>query len=355
MRQIVRQHPRLRSLSWRATIAPMEQMHGLTDRAYRGVDDLRLMQEGLVADFDGAAWRIGDLAWAARENTHSELSLHVRLVFAGDDLAGWTWTWGRGLIDVHLTPERRDLETYDWMLAGAEATVSAMVRAGDPLSECRTEAPEDDAMLAAVLVQRGFTPGGAALQVNRRGLDDLPAAVHLPRGWSTAALETEEHVESKVECHRAAFAPSSLTVEKYRRVRRTWPYRAELDRVVLDEHGGVVATCTAWLDESNGEGLFEPVSTRPADQGRGARRSAALPTHGPAQPTCPSALSHAAACPATSRRRRRWQRWSPTTAGGHVAAASVPSRARRARMPTRARRASVPTRARRSGDRRSRG
>jgi predicted N-acetyltransferase YhbS len=151
-----------------------------------------------------------------------------------------------------------------------------MARAGDAVSECRTWRSEGDDALAGALARRGYTHDGKALQVNRRKLDALPEQFPLPQGWSRAAVDTDQRIDSRVECHRAAFAPSLLTAEKYHRVRRTWPYCAELDRVVLDDRGAVVAACTAWLDETNGEGLFEPVATRPAEQRRGFGRAVCI-------------------------------------------------------------------------------
>lgn len=245
-------------------------------RWYRGVADLRLMQELLIRDLEHTTWRAGDLAWASRMHGQLDLSRHVRLLFGDDGLDGWTWVWSRGLVDVHLTPDRRDAEAYDAMLATAEQTVRDMAEAGDDLSEVRMWADKDDTALTDALTRRGFAPGGDDLQLNRRTLDDLPEPITLPAGWGTASVDSDDRVVARVECHRAAFAPSSLTVEQYNRVRRIWPYRAELDRLILDEDGAAVATCTTWLDDTTAEGLLEPVSTRPADQRRGFGRAVCI-------------------------------------------------------------------------------
>ena len=71
-------------------------------------------------------------------------------------------------------------------------------------------------------------------------------------------METRADVISRVEAHRAAFAPSELTFKKYDRARRSWAYRPELDRVVCAPDGEVAAFCTAWLDEQNRAGLLDP-------------------------------------------------------------------------------------------------
>jgi predicted N-acetyltransferase YhbS len=80
----------------------------------------------------------------------------------------------------------------------------------------------------------------------------------------------------RVTAHQAAFAPSDLIVERYERVQARWPYRPELDRIVLTESGEIVAFCTAWNDEENAAGLLEPVGTHPAHQRRGLARAVCL-------------------------------------------------------------------------------
>jgi GNAT superfamily N-acetyltransferase len=250
----------------------------LPSRAYAGTADLRAMQDMLVRNAADTDWRAGDLAWAVRENTHFELSLRVRLFTDSDGtLLGWTWVRGRGLIEAELVVTRRDPILYEAMIAAAETTVEAMVRAGDEVGGLRMWISDQDIALRDAVTARGFAASDLALQINRReSLDELPDPRDLPPGWGFAAVDTDERVASRVECHRAAFAPSSLTARDYARVRRTWPYRSELDRVIVDEQDAVVAACTAWLDEANADGLLEPVATRPSDQGRGYGRAVCI-------------------------------------------------------------------------------
>jgi ribosomal protein S18 acetylase RimI-like enzyme len=84
-----------------------------------------------------------------------------------------------------------------------------------------------------------------------------------------AIVDTPERIVGRVEAHRVAFAPSELSRKMYERVRRTWPYRQELDCIVETDAGEVVAFCTAWIDEKNAAGLLEPVGTLPDHQRRG--------------------------------------------------------------------------------------
>lgn len=136
------------------------------------------------------------------------------------------------------------------------------------------------------LQARGFVlahePGGHVL---RADLISLPDPVP-PPSYVLTHVADDSDVEARVESQRAALAPSDLTVHMYRRVRRTWPYRPELDRIVKTSEGEVVACCTAWLDERNHAGLLKLVSTHPAHQKPGARaagggrRAACTPPRG---------------------------------------------------------------------------
>ena len=69
--------------------------------------------------------------------------------------------------------------------------------------------------------------------------------------------------------HRAVWAPSRLTEERYRRVTRTWPYRSDLDCVVEAPDGTFAAYVLCWYDDDNRVGEFEPVGTHPDYRRRG--------------------------------------------------------------------------------------
>jgi predicted N-acetyltransferase YhbS len=159
------------------------------------------------------------------------------------------------------------------MLDAVEATVAARLRAGDELEEVYTWFVDDVERMTERLQGRGFVPsqelGGQVLLADLTSLRDPDPA---PGAYVLAHVADDGDLEARVESHRAAFAPSDLTVPLYRRVRRTWPYRPELDRIVKTSEGEVVACCTAWLDEGNRAGLLEPVSTHPAHQNRGLGR-----------------------------------------------------------------------------------
>jgi predicted N-acetyltransferase YhbS len=244
-----------------------------TVRPYRGADDLRSMQSLLSAAYAQTDIRIGDLAWIVRGHTHRQLGQDVRLWEAGGALIGWTVFLANGRFHCFADPAAASDALVDELLATVEGMAREAIAAGDPIDALSTygvvswRSPLDDA-LASGLTRHGYgreTYGGGVLARDLTGLDE-PS---LPTGYRLANVDSPERVIGRVEAHRAAFAPSELGRGAYERVRRTWPYRSALDRIVETAAGEVVAFCTAWLDEANAVGLLEPVGTRPDHQRRG--------------------------------------------------------------------------------------
>src|SRR5262249_29800755 len=133
-----------------------------------------------------------------------------------------------------------------------------------------TDALDSNAEAISTLERHGFerAPDGDPFMVYlARELDDLPRS-HLPDGFELSTVRDQD-VESRVEAHRSAFAPSRVTVESYGNVRRAWPYRADLDCIAVAPDGRVAAYCLAWLDTENRVGEFEPVGTHADFRRRG--------------------------------------------------------------------------------------
>ena len=81
-------------------------------------------------------------------------------------------------------------------------------------------------------------------------------------------------VAARVAVHRAAFDPSRVTEESYARVMAEWPYRPDLDCVVVAPDGSFASYALGWIDEANRTGLLEPVGTHPDHRRRGLARAA---------------------------------------------------------------------------------
>jgi GNAT superfamily N-acetyltransferase len=273
-------HPAMEPIGQKTGSYTRCDMTARTVRSYAGVEDLRRMQDAVAAAFATTSIRIGDLAWLARHHTHRELSLDIRLWEAGDGrLIGWTFFRSNGEFNVFVAPGHADDALVAEMLTVIEEASQAAVSAGDPPVTLHTygidrNRSDEDRLLAEALQHRGFEPvrdDGVLM----RTLDEV-GEPSLPPGYRLGPVRDRDDVIGRVEAHRAAFAPSDLTMEKYERVRRTWPYRPELDRIITTEDGVVVAFCTAWIDEANASGLLEPVGTHPAYQRRGLATAVCL-------------------------------------------------------------------------------
>lgn len=245
-------------------------------RAYAGVADLARMQAVLSQRFaQGGMWHPGDLGWSVRHGTHLEASTLCTL--AEDDagaLLGWAWVYDYGW--VMLAPDDAGSGVRSALLQAALDTASRLAGHGDTLRRgLRIECAEDDTEFAALLAARGFVrEAGHTGEVTRRSLDGLPAPA-LPEGFRFSGVD-DALLADRVEAHRAAFAPSAVEISGHRRLRRTPPYRADLDRTVLAPDGRVAAFCIAWYDEASGWGLLEPVGTRPEFQRRGLASAVCL-------------------------------------------------------------------------------
>ena len=239
------------------------------------------MQAAVARAYAITSLRVGDLAWLTRYQAHRHLALDIRLwEDDGGRTIGWTYLRSFGEFNVFVAPGRADEALLDEMLATVDELARASVAMGDPPIALYTYGvdvarSEEDRALAAALERHGFRIVEKTGGVLTRSLAGLPE-VAVPAGYRLGWVQTREELLGRVAAQQAAFAPSDLTVERYERVRRTWPYRPELDRIVLTEDGAVVAFCTAWPDEENAAGLLEPVGTHPAHQRRGLAKAVCL-------------------------------------------------------------------------------
>jgi predicted N-acetyltransferase YhbS len=233
------------------------------------------MQALVAASFGQTHLRVGDIAWAARDYTHWQLAVQIRLwETRNGELAGWTWVQSNGWLEpMFLEQSHRSVRLLDEMLDHFEETVAGMRAAGDPLARSFVPIHHQDEMLRVALVERGFEVADWSLDILTQTLDKKPEATSLPEGYGLTSVTDEPSFFGRVEAQRAAFGPWSFTAEKLQRLTATWPYRPALDRLVVDAEGTVVALCTAWIDEQNRAGLLEPVGTHPEHQRKGLGRA----------------------------------------------------------------------------------
>jgi ribosomal protein S18 acetylase RimI-like enzyme len=198
---------------------------------------------------------VGDLAWWSREPD----SRH-RVWHDGGDPVAWGWAAG-GHLSLHVRADRRGL---GWELD--------VLRWFDGTSAWCFD--RDDAK-AAALDAAGFAAvPGAGFHHLVRDLTDLPSPA-VPDGYRLMHV-TDTDVGRRVAVGRAAFTGSTMTDEKYLRLRSTWPYREKLDAVIEGPDGSLAAFCLAWLDAANGAGELEPVGTHPDHRRLGLASAASL-------------------------------------------------------------------------------
>ena len=116
-------------------------------------------------------------------------------------------------------------------------------------------------------------PFGIYLQRDLRDADadDLGAAP--PDGYVLTTMADLDDVELRAEAHRVAWEGSRRGADDVRRTMAQWPYRADLDVVLLTADGAPVGSALAWYDESYEYGEFEPVGVAPEHRRRGLARA----------------------------------------------------------------------------------
>jgi GNAT superfamily N-acetyltransferase len=260
-----------------------------------GPTELRLMQ-GLAQEvtatrpelLNGDA-TIGELAWVWGKDFDALGAFwRHRMWFEGDRLAGWGWaclpyrvprgdgqyresktanlTWQTHPNRPQLLPEI--LEWYDEVAEGVDRLM--IVQSADVPAQAAVAANgyELDAEAAA--------DDGSWHQFNRRDLTELPEPV-LPEGFRFLTAADVPAVAA-VNAHRDAWPGSSFNETAFERVRRTWPYRADLHPLIAAPDGALAATAIIWLDDATQTAEFEPVGTHPDFRRRGL--GAALQLHG---------------------------------------------------------------------------
>jgi ribosomal protein S18 acetylase RimI-like enzyme len=245
-------------------------------RDYEGDADLRLMQE-LAAE----CWRVqgpfvdahvGDLPWRMYQHVDKLSEVRVRLWLEDDGRArAWAWLWQeRGELDFQLHPNSAGLlgDVLEWFESAVRPNENGLV------TVWTLEAHEDT---VPALEAAGYELGeGSWYEHMVASLGPELSQPKVPEGFELRTVRGDEDVERRVEVHRAAFAPSRVVPESYRRMMRAWPYRPELDQVAVAPDGSFAAFCLCWLDEDNRVGNLEPVGTHPDHRRLGLARAVSL-------------------------------------------------------------------------------
>ena len=247
----------------------------LVARPYAGPADLAAMQAAL-----STSWRlarpfsnttVGDLEWWQAFGTpEDDWTRQIRLWEVGREVVAYAWFHLPAELDWH---QRADLsagvrativdEALEW--AEGLARESATAAGTHAATVLRTWAMDADAGLRAILAARGFTaaadPGYTQWYWR---LAAEPPAVVVPAGYEIRSVHLPQDLEARVEAHRAAFAPSRMSVAIHESVRAMPHYDPSRDLVAVAPDGSIAAFALLWWDPIARMGEFEPVGTHPA-------------------------------------------------------------------------------------------
>lgn len=249
--------PRLSSRPWREA-ADIAAMTAIVSRAWAGPRRPRV------------PFTVGDLEWwTAGNGPDMDWANRIRLWELAGEVVGWGW----------INPPA----TLDWFVADGLADADAEAVRTDMLAWLADRARRDPTAPAAqletwaadgwpeqaFLVARGWTAGDTLLSHYHQVLDVELDPPRVPDGYVLRSLRGPEDISARVEAHRAAFAPSKMTVEKYEILVTQPHYRFERDIVLGAGDGTIAAFAMCWADPLGSVGEFEPVGVHPDHQRRG--------------------------------------------------------------------------------------
>jgi ribosomal protein S18 acetylase RimI-like enzyme len=271
----------------------MAAIRVLTSRPWANRDDLRAMQRVMSAAWLGpdrprVPGTVGDLEWwTAQGGPGVDWAERIRVWEVDGVVAAWAWFNPPGSLDWFVgeaipSPDRDRVraEMLTWLEDRGRRHRSAAggtpSDAGGPI-ELETWAGEGWPEEASVRA-RGFEPTETALTQWVQPLDVELDPERTPDGYTIRTLGGPDEIERRVEVHRAAFAPSKLTVEKYGILPGLDHYAFDHDVVAEAADGTFAAFAICWIDPVGSIGEFEPVGTHPDHQRRGLGR--AIMRHG---------------------------------------------------------------------------
>jgi GNAT superfamily N-acetyltransferase len=242
-------------------------MPDVTQKPYAGDEDLRAMQRLVQSIWSlESRFHVGDLAWQRSQGRDKDWP--TMLWQEGGETVAWGWAHPPCHLYLAVHRDRAALacEVLDWFERAVD---------GDELS---VDVLDREAHLIEALLARGFRrreDGPFDLYVVL-DLDELQSKPRLPMGLLPRVMAEAPDVEKRVASHRAAWHPSAMTLDRYKRVMAAPPYDPKLDWMIEIADGRFVANCCIWHDRQNGVGLVEPVGVDPGFRRLGLARAVVL-------------------------------------------------------------------------------
>jgi GNAT superfamily N-acetyltransferase len=219
----------------------------------------------------------GDFEWWIATSPDADWVSRIALWEAPDGrLLGWTFHRKPppGELDWFVHPDHRDDALRRRMLDWFEQRVAEDAASGSSPDRLTVWAADSDQELMRLLEREGFERSQDWYTHRARPLSDGGGEPVDPApGYTVRQVDADADIAARVDVHRAAFAPSAVTVDAYRRVMSSATYRPELDLVAVAPDGAFGAFCIVWLDEPTRIALFEPVGTHPEHRRRGLARA----------------------------------------------------------------------------------
>jgi ribosomal protein S18 acetylase RimI-like enzyme len=250
-------------------------------RSYRDESDLAkmyaLLRAGSAAANGTFYAQVGDVNWwLYYPPFEGEIWPHLSLWDDPSDpecLLAWSVidpNWGA--FDVYVQPELRRTPLAEEIYIWAEEHTAAILRAAGQDTIRANYISQNDDVVIARLLARGFqrTQEDAVCMI--QSLDGLLLRPALPDGYTVRGSKGEIEVAVRATAQYNAFtntAPFDIYVERFRRFMRSPVYDPETDVVAVSPDGRIGSFCIVWPDPVTGAGLFEPVGTHPDFRQRG--------------------------------------------------------------------------------------
>lgn len=256
----------------------------LTSRPWRDAADIAAMTAIVSAAWAGplrprVSCTPGDLDWwTAGGGPDVDWASRIRIWEHDAAVAGWGWINPPATLDWFVADGLADIveeavrdEILAWLADVARRAPAPATPPPTPPAQLETWAA-DGWPEQSFLTARGWTASDTLLTQYHQVLDVELDPPRVPDGYVLRSLRGPEDIPARVEAHRAAFAPSKLTVEKYEILVAQPHYAFERDIVLEADDGTIAAFAMCWADPVGSVGEFEPVGVHPDHQRRGLGR-----------------------------------------------------------------------------------